>query len=508
MSLPVRDANDQVEEAGVKRVSLSPDSEEPVFPQESTASGSASQPAVAEDVEEAPKRKKQKRAADAENGVGSLTPRVRKRKGKSRKDARARSPVSIASEGRTPERRPRRSRSRGKNKTMMMCAVQSGMMRRSATSTEGSGSAQDLQNSRVRLLPHDHMENLPACIGQGNLMLANWAVGKEASIDNVGRILGSAPFDCVVMVLTSAVAETDPIAKYLADLDSSRNDAKQWDNMHPQVAQIHFEKAVYKCSSRVYVAIHKAKVKGVMYVERLKRCEHQFSLPLAVVTDQQYPAITFGTLTLRMDQTRQRYEEIKIGIVDMRGRVNSDWHAGHLVEWIVSDRLAAVTGHFGENCELVAEIAERANAVHFEPLMQRITWQDPQLRHWRTLTFPNYWLFFGYYRTIAVAAKIEPLPESLAFAEDLWDETTLDCGFPTWTPNDEGSPFVPNLGAIKMKDIDWNKWVDNVFQQVLWLGTATPSHNSQEKQKKRKGKGWGKSWGKGWGKGGHKNWHW
>ena len=105
-----------------------------------------------------------------------------------------------------------------------------------------------------------------------------------------------------------------------------------------------------------------------------------------------------------------------------------------------------------------------------------------------------------------MAANIEPLPESLAFAEDLRDETTLD--FPTWTPNDEGSPFVPNLGAIKMKNIDWNKWIDNVFQTVLWLGTSTPSHNSQEKQKKRKGKGWGKSWGKGWGKGGHKNWHW
>ena len=68
------------------------------------------------------------------------------------------------------------------------------------------------------------------------------------------------------------------------------------------------------------------------------------------------------------------------------------------------------------------------------------------------LDIPKLFLFFGYYRTITVVAGNDPLPDNLKFAQDLWDETTLD--FPAWPPNDEGSPFVPNLGAIKMKKVN------------------------------------------------------
>ena len=100
----------------------------------------------------------------------------------------------------------------------------------------------------------------------------------------------------------------------------------------------------------------------------------------------------------------------------------------------------------------------------------------------------------------------DPLPDNVKFAQDLWDETTLD--FPAWPPNDEGSPFVPNLGAINMKKVNWSKWIDNVFQTVIWLGTSTPGKKSQERQEKQKrwGKGWGKGWG--WDKGWHKKKHW
>ena len=117
-----RHANDRVDEADYTRQTsfCSPDSEDhadPADTQESVEVGSASQAAVAEDKEEeAPKRKKQKRAAVAENKVVSLTPRVRESQGKSRKDARARSLVTKDSECRTPDSSPRRSRSRGKKK--------------------------------------------------------------------------------------------------------------------------------------------------------------------------------------------------------------------------------------------------------------------------------------------------------------------------------------------------------------------------------------------------------
>ena len=255
---------------------------------------------------------------------------------------------------------------------------------------------------------------------------------------------------------------------------------------------------MYKCTSKVYIAVHKAKVKGLMFVEWLR--------DQAAVAEPRSD-IKIGTLTLRMDLTRQKYNIIKIGIVDMRDRVNRDCWIDSLVEWIVSDRLALVTGHFGENWKLVAEIARQANAVHCEPLMQHMNWQDPQSRQWRTLTFPNYFLCFGFYRTITlVASEYEALPSSFNLAEDLWNETTI-C-FPSWPQNDEGSPFVPNLGAIKMKKVDWSKWIDNVFQTVIWLGTSTPGKQSQEKQKKQKR--WDEGWGKGWGKDWHKKnrWDW
>ena len=384
------------------------------------------------------------------------------------------------------------------------------MVRRSASTIESSGSAKDLERSRVRLLKKDHIANLPGSVGQGNLMLANWVVGKETKIEDISRILAFAPFDCVVMVLTSAVAEGDPISFWLSELDRTRNDESVWTNLHPMVTQIHYEKAVYKCTSKVYIAIHKAKVKRVMFVERLRGSESSavsssasFSTHAAVA---EHRGITMGTLTLFMDQTRQRYKEIKIGILDVRNRVNRFWWTDSLVEWIVSDRLAAVTGHFGENWELVVDTAIKAKAVHCQPLAQYIQWQDPQSRHWQTSTLPNYFIFFGYYRTITVPAGPDPMPDTMKFAPDLWDEVVSD--FPHWPKNDEGSPFVPNLGAIKMKRVDWSKWINNVFQTVIWLGTATPGKKSQEKQEKQKrwGKGWGKGWGEGWHKKNHRDW--
>ena len=77
----------------------------------------------------------------------------------------------------------------------------------------------------------------------------------------------------------------------------------------------------------------------------------------------------------------------------------------------------------------------------------------------------------------------DPLPDNVKFAQDLWDEITLD--FPAWPPNDEGSPFVPNLGAIKMKRVDWSKWINNVFQTVIWLGTATPGKNRRKNKRSK-----------------------
>ena len=226
-------------------------------------------------------------------------------------------------------------------------------------------------------------------------MLANWAVGKETCIDDFGRILEAAPFDCVVMVLTSAVAETDDIDVWLSELEANRNDENNWKSKHPQLAKVHYEKAVYKCSRRVSVAIHRAKVKVVMYVERFKGWEWESSGKTAVAETP--PDINFGTQPLRMDQTLQRYARMKLGILYMEGLVERHSYTSKLVDWIVSDKLAPVTGHFGENRELVADIAAQPKAINFEPLYQQIQWQDPQSRQWRDLTFPNCFCYLGFF---------------------------------------------------------------------------------------------------------------
>ena len=58
---------------------------------------------------------------------------------------------------------------------------------------------------------------------------------------------------------------------------------------------------------------------------------------------------------------------------------------------------------------------------------------------------------------------------------------------PLWPGNDCGSVFVPNLGQIKMKEVDWDKWIPNVYQTVVWLGRSTPSYASQNWQKEKNG---------------------
>ena len=44
-------------------------------------------------------------------------------------------------------------------------------------------------------------------------MIANWAVGQEADPFQVAEQLNVAPFDCVIITMTTAVAETTPVAK-------------------------------------------------------------------------------------------------------------------------------------------------------------------------------------------------------------------------------------------------------------------------------------------------------
>ena len=81
--------------------------------------------------------------------------------------------------------------------------------------------------------------------GAGNLMVANWLVGCSVECVDLMEQLRITPFDCVVLVLTSAVAEWDRVQHWLErlagpnDKDSSMEDVLQ-------------EKAFFKVGNRMF----------------------------------------------------------------------------------------------------------------------------------------------------------------------------------------------------------------------------------------------------------------
>ena len=76
----------------------------------------------------------------------------------------------------------------------------------------------------------------------------------------------------------------------------------------------------------------------------------------------------------------QRLESIKVGIVDIKG-VTHDADVDALVEWIVTDRLAIVTGNFGPMHHTdVSQVAQRAGAIFSTILYQEVHWYSTRSR--------------------------------------------------------------------------------------------------------------------------------
>ena len=408
---------------------------------------------------------------------------------------RSRSPCRKEQPGRC-EKTHKINRSRGDSQTKIMTAcmetdLQESLVRRSAINVEGAGSRKDMDQHRLRLRSSREVhEQLPATVGSSNIMIANWVVGQHAHPEDLARILEAAPFDCVVIVLTTAaVAETNcNIALFLKDLVDARDRFERSLNMHPVLAMVCAEKAVYSFTSKVYIAIHRAKVKGFTFVER-SLPGGSASLQSAASTQRTAVAesMTKGMLHLHMDQTRQRLKEFRLGIVDMKQGACSHVDELNAMEaWIVSDRLAALTGWFGDNHAFVKEVAEQTKAIGCEPFAQWVTLDQNNCRsRGNTMTMPNYFLLFGYYRKISVPHEEQGLGGHWKGGRDLWYQAILHDSLPRWAHNDVGSPFVPHHGAIKMKNVDFDRWVDHVFQTCLWMGTSTPSKSSQAKQKHR-----------------------
>ncbi len=326
----------------------------------------------------------------------------------------------------------------------------------------------------LKTMRPERKRSLPTFFGKGNFMLSNWTMSKWADPKLVGAKLKIAPFGCIVMIMSSEVAATDEIVVWLSDL-ANRDKAivvgkPVRDDLQKEILQ---EKAVYRLSDTVFVALHKAKVHCAVQVVWSARSRGKAEKKLR-----------FCSLHLTLNDTRQAKKEMTLGIIDVKD-VLSAADVDAVVSWVVMDRIAILTGHFGTDKWMIERIAKEANAIHDEVLAQWITFPS-RSRGKASWTHPTYFMCFGFHREVRMPEPQE-LPPDWEIGSDLYREM-IECGdVPEWTANDMGSAYVPQLGLIKMKQINFERWCPFVLQTCLWVGTSTPSLKCQAAQIARSG---------------------
>ena len=303
---------------------------------------------------------------------------------------------------------------------------------------------------------------LPCSVVAANFMVANWIIGKDCDEFELSEKLRQAPFDVVVLVLTTAVAGGDNILEWLTRLAENSHDDE-----HSCLAVLE-EKIVRNLHPSVFVALHRAKVEGCEY----KTCAFRSG----GVSNQ----VHFGTLRLMMDTTRQSLPSIKLGILDARGPVSTK-EVDTLAKWVVADQLAILTGFFPDDPAVVESLAVRAGAIYFRPLAQGAAWWDTWESRWVGMMARNYFLFFGYYKRVAEAYPYASIKVDWELGWDVWRDMVEPNRWPGWEHNDAGSVGVPRLGVIKTKQADLGRWAQNCLQTCVWIGTAIQGSGAQQR---------------------------
>ena len=178
----------------------------------------------------------------------------------------------------------------------------------------------------------------------------------------------------------------------------------------------------------------------------------------------------------------------------------SDTEERCIVDSVLRYKMAFLIGYFGPNKDGVARIGKDTRAIASGPMAQVFAFPQSRLQF-----IPSYMMVFGHYRNIH---EVKTAPVWAEFHEhfrqcsrpsyELEDMMLPISQMPSWTKVDRGSPFVPNLGTIKQKPVDWKWWTPHVHQMVIWYGTSIPSASSQSRQhayrvRDSKAKGRGKS---------------
>ena len=160
-----------------------------------------------------------------------------------------------------------------------------------------------------------------------------------------------------------------------------------------------------------------------------------------------------------------------------------------VVDCVLRRKMAFLTGYFANNKCAVQRIAKDTRAVLDGPMAQ--TWMLPQSR---PMFMPSYTLLFGQFRACA-CPPMELSPNWAEFQEQKCgihrppeDLTMLMLSLtklPKWHFLATGSAFVPRLGKITQKQVDWGRWFPHVHQLPIWYATSIPSKASRERQEGR-----------------------
>jgi len=325
--------------------------------------------------------------------------------------------------------------------------------------------------------------------GQGNFMIATWVLGKNTSPSEFGEKLALSPFDCIVIVLSIKTGPFAAIATFLSSLGQAPQTAplsrkemwKQDMDMVDLRFAIHSEKLVYRLYTKLYVVISKAKVTTVTKTSYQTRSRGLSSVALT-------------TLHMTLHE-RQNMSEITVGIVYVDGEMSSE-HINELVEWIITSRMAILTGYFGNNRQQWSQIAYDARAILDGPFAQWMKVPSDKVSYYgyagdidddgmAIVAHPTCYMFFGYYKT-AVAAHATPLAANWVLGQDLFGELIGALDMPVWERNDAGSPVVQGLGTIKMKGIDFERWCHNVIQTCVWIGTSQQGRGAKKRWVERR----------------------
>jgi len=338
---------------------------------------------------------------------------------------------------------------------------------------------------------------MPAWVGKGAVMCANWVVGIDCKPKEFADLLKDAPMDVLIITVTSRVQKgTSHIGCFLKLLTAPAP-PEGWDGMQTPPdegsdmalrASVLREKTMYGLSEWVFVACHRAKVTQCRWVAYTMH-----SAGTAVAADDVRP-IDYGVLQINFDAARRRKEHLVIGVLDVRGSATTHMEIDELINWVVTERVALLTGSFGTNKQLVEEIACSANAIYMRPLFQGVdcsrgedTGRSLALTHW---SHPSYWLLFGYHKAITLVDPFTIMPDDYEIGEDILEEMVSIADLPEWRKNSEGNALIPSLGHIKTKKADMGRWIPHMFQTFIIFGTSRPSKQSILTQQTNREKGY------------------